>query len=70
MITPDDAGWTEASPTLTTALTQIDANTAGTTNKNFVIVEFELKDISDDGRNNSYALMVGYDHAFSGSQLA
>jgi len=70
LFTEHVAGWTEAAPTLTTALTQIDANTAGTTNKNFVIVEFELKDISDDGRNNSYALMVGYDHAFSGSQLA
>jgi len=63
-------GWTEASPTLTTLLTQVDANTAGTTTKNFVIVEFELKDITDDGRNNSYMLMVGYDHAFAASQLA
>ena len=70
LFTEHVAGWTEASPTLTTALTQIDSNTAGTTTKNFVIVEFELNDISNDGRNNSYALMVAYDHAFSGSQLA
>ena len=70
LFTEHVAGWTEASPTLTTALTQIDANTAGTTNKNFVIVEFELRDIGGDGRNNSFALMVGYDHAFAASQLA
>lgn len=60
-------GWTQACPTLTTLLTQIDANTAGTTNKNFVVVEFELNDISNDGRNNSYALMSFFDHVFAGN---
>jgi len=70
LFTEHVVGWTEASPQLSTAFTQIDSNVAGTTTKNFVFLEFELKDITDDGRNNSYGLMVGYDHAFSGSQLA
>lgn len=70
LFTEHISGWTEGGPTLTTLLTQVDANTAGTTTKNFVIVEFELRDSSDDGRNNSFMLMICYDHAFAGSQLA
>lgn len=56
-------GWA-AGPTLTTLLTQVDANTAGTAQDNYIVVEFELNDISNDGRNNSYALMVAQDHIF------
>jgi hypothetical protein len=56
-------GWA-AGPTLTTLLTQVDANTAGTAQDNFIVVEFELNGISGDGRNNSFALMVTQDHIF------
>jgi len=55
-------GW-DVGPTLTTLLTQVNANAASAQN-NFIVVEFELKDISDDGRNNSFALMVMTDHSF------
>jgi hypothetical protein len=60
-------GWTQATPTLTTLLTQVDANTAGTTQKNYVVVEFEARDVSADGRNNSFMLMVAHDHVFGGN---
>ena len=55
-------GW-DVGPTLTTLLTQVNANAASAQN-NWIVVEFELKDISDDGRNNSFALMVMTDHSF------
>jgi hypothetical protein len=57
-------------PTLTTALTQVAAATAIAASKNFLVVEFDLKDASDSGRTNSFAMLVAYDHAFSGSALA
>lgn len=62
-------GYEQLTPTLTTLLTQLDANTAGGDGTNFNVLEFELRDISNDGRNNSFALLVAYDHAYSGSHL-
>jgi hypothetical protein len=56
-------GWI-AGPTLTTLLTQVDANTAGTAQDNFFVVDFELRDNTEDGKNNSFVLMVACDHAF------
>lgn len=51
-------------PTLTTDFTQIASQTAASEVDNFVVVEFELKDITDDGANNSFALIMAQDHAF------
>lgn len=56
-------GWA-AGPTLTTLLTQVDANTAGAAQDNFIVVEFELNDSSNSGRTNSYVLLVTQDHMF------
>jgi hypothetical protein len=52
-------------PQLSTLLTQVDATGAvDTDNDNFQVVELDLKDITDDGQNNSYALMILVSHAF------
>ena len=53
-------------PQLTTNLTQIDIDdgTVDSDNDNFVAVDFELGDISNEGRSNSYALIIAVDHAF------
>lgn len=52
-------------PQLTTNLTQIDASAAvDADNDNFVAVFLELKDGSDNGLTNSYAHIIGADHAF------
>jgi hypothetical protein len=52
-------------PQLTTLLTQVDASAASDTdNDNFHVVELLLRDNSDDGRNNSYALITPVSHAF------
>lgn len=50
---------------LTVNLTQIDAS-AGVDNDNvnFVAVDLEPRDFTDDGQNNSYALLISVDHAF------
>lgn len=58
-------------PHLSTLFTQYNANAAADTdNDNFICVEMQLRDISDDGRNNSYAVLVGAHHAFSGCHTA
>ena len=56
-------GWA-AGPTLTTLLTEVDANTAGAAQDNYIVVEFELHDAAHDGRNTSNVLMVAQDHIF------
>jgi len=55
-----------ASPyiTLTTALTQADATTADNDNDNFVIYDVQLGTEDDDGANNSFYLLVQYQHIF------
>ena len=60
-------------PQLSTLLTQINANGSGsadTDNDNFIFVEAELRGVSNNGRNNSFAFMVGAHHAFSGCHTA
>lgn len=57
-------GSTTQTPTLTAAFTQIDATAAVAANDNYIVVEFELRDESDDGRNNSYAIIVPQNHIF------
>lgn len=49
---------------LTTDFTQFDASTATLTNDNFVVIDVETMDISDDGRNNSFYLVVPAKHGF------
>jgi hypothetical protein len=57
-------------PQLTTNLTQIDASAAvDNDNANYFAVDFELRDDGDDGKNNSYALLVGVDHAFGPNRV-
>jgi hypothetical protein len=53
-------------PQLTTNLTQIDIDdgTVDSDNANFIAIDFELGDVSNEGRSNSYALLVSVDHAF------
>lgn len=52
-------------PTLTAAFTQIDATAAvAATLDNFTVVEFELHDASNDGQNNSFAIIMSANHAF------
>lgn len=57
-------------PTLTTLLTQVDATAAVAANVNFIVVDFQLNDSTNDGRNNSFVELIGHDHIFAGSQLA
>lgn len=52
---------------LTSDLTQINASVAvDTGNNNFRPYELWLRDISDNGRTNSWLLMVPFDHIFAG----
>jgi hypothetical protein len=52
-------------PTLTTLLTQVDASAAvAASNDNFTVVEQDLNDVSNDGRNNSFTYLTAADHAF------
>jgi hypothetical protein len=52
-------------PQLTTNLTQVDASAAvDSDNANFISVDFLFRDVTDDGRSNSYALLISVDHAF------
>ncbi|MHC4179980.1 MAG: hypothetical protein ACYSWU_20945 [Planctomycetota bacterium] len=58
-------------PQLSTLLTQYNANAAADTdNDNFIVVETQLRDISEDGRNNSFAIMLAAHHVFSGCHTA
>jgi hypothetical protein len=58
-------------PQLTAALTQIDASAAvDADNDNFVAVDMILRDVTDDGQNNSYALLISVNHAFAPSVRA
>ncbi len=43
---------------LTTALDQLDATTAETTNNNFVVIDHELRDASDSGTTNSFYHLI------------
>lgn len=49
---------------LTSDLTEANAAIAVGTGAEFKPVDFELRDISDDGRNNSYVYAVAGDHAW------
>jgi hypothetical protein len=51
-------------PDLTSAFTQVNATAAAGGNDLFVVFDLELRDESDDGRNNSFYLLVIQDHAF------
>lgn len=58
-------------PQLSTLLTQYNANAAADTdNDNFIVVELLLRGKGNDGRNNSYAIMLGAHHAFCGCHTA
>jgi hypothetical protein len=58
-------------PQLTTNLTQVDASAGvDADNDNFVAVDLILRDVTDDGRNNSFALLVSVNHAFAPSVRA
>jgi hypothetical protein len=39
-------------------------------NDNFVAVDMILRDVTDDGQNNSYALLISVNHAFAPSVRA
>jgi len=57
----DLASW----PTLTTNVTQIAAQTAvAAANDNYMVVESELRDVSDSGRTNSFVIVVCSNHIF------
>jgi hypothetical protein len=58
-------------PQLTTNLTQIDIDdgTVDSDNANFVAVALELNDVSNEGRSNSYALLVAVDHALGPNRV-
>ena len=51
---------------LTTDLTQADASATSADNNNFIVVDVELNDSSEDGTTNSYYHVVGLSHAFAG----
>ena len=50
---------------LTTLLTQADASIAVGTGAGFKTVELELRDVTDQGRTNSFVLAVPTDHVFA-----
>jgi hypothetical protein len=58
-------------PQFTTNLTQINlqAGVVDNDNANFVAVDLILRDASEEGRTNSYALLVSVDHAFGPSKI-
>ncbi len=58
-------------PQLTTNLTQIDIDdgTVDSDNANFIAVDFELRDVSGEGRSHSYAFLISVDHAFGTSNI-
>jgi hypothetical protein len=49
-------------PELTTSLTQIDSTTVNNDTDNFVIYDMQLGTEDDDGANNSFYLLVAYQH--------
>lgn len=51
---------------LTSDLTQLDANTVAADGP-FVFVDFDVRDASDDGVNNSHYLVMCDDHLFAGN---
>jgi hypothetical protein len=51
-------------PTLTSAFTQVDASNAVAANDNFIFFDFELGDVTNDGQNKSFCLLVAQDHIF------
>ena len=62
-----EAKWANntSTATLTTLLTQMNANaTVNADASGFIVVEWELRDISEDGRNNSFAMLFPLNHAF------
>jgi len=62
-------GSNDEAPTLSAAFTQIASQTTGGTNSNFIVLDLELRDVNDDGRNNSFALLVASDHAFGNAGI-
>lgn len=56
---------------LTTNVTQIDIDdgTVDSDNDNFIAVDFLLRDAADEGRSNSYAFLIGVNHAFGVSVM-
>ena len=53
-------------PQFTTNLTQINlqAGAVDNDNANFIAVDFILRDASEEGRTNSYAILIALNHAF------
>lgn len=62
--------WSQT-PQFTTNLTQINmqAGVVDADNANFVAVDLLLRDASEEGRTNSYALLISIDHAFGPSKI-
>ncbi len=59
-------GFEMSNPQLTTLLDQVDATAAVTlANVNFNTVEMILRDVTNDGANNSYVALVSNGHVFS-----
>lgn len=51
---------------LTSNLAQVDCSAAvDADNNNFRVLELDLRDASDDGRNNSHAILLPFDHLFA-----
>ena len=59
-------GTRSQTPQFTTNLTQINlqAGVVDADNANFIAIDLLLRDASDEGRTNSYALLIALDHAF------
>ena len=56
---------------LTTALSQVNAETAHVTgNDNFRVVEGIYGDLSDAGQTNSFVFLIGLDHLYGGGGIA
>lgn len=55
---------TSQTPVLTAAFTQVDATGAVGATDNFITFGAELRDSSDSGQTNSFALIIIQDHAF------
>lgn len=52
---------------LTSNLAQFDASASVTDTDNFVIVDLDARDVSEDGTTNSFYIVVANDHIFGGN---
>ena len=55
---------------LTSDISEVNAAIAAGTGAEFITLDMELRDIAEDGKNNSYVHMLSTDHSYSGSALA